>query len=135
MEAILKSDDKITYFQQMYGNEPALWSNDLTNFDRLRFITNAFTRMRFVTSKNELELDYKGAVDKAPTNLIPWFQYPERKNKSCRILFGHWAALSGQTLGEKNIFPLDTGCIWGNKLTCLRLSDQSVFHFASKSMP
>lgn len=135
VKTILNSDEKITYFQKMYGNEPALWTNDLTNFDRSRFITNAFTRMRFVTNKNELELNYKGTVRNAPTNLIPWFQYPDRKNKSCRILFGHWAALAGETLGEKNIFPLDTGCVWGKQLTCLRLDDQSLFHFASKSVP
>ena len=119
----------------MYGNEPSKWSDDLTGVDRLRFIINAFTRMRFVTDNNALELNYKGTIKDAPSHLIPWFQSAKRKTKSIPIIFGHWAALSGETLGVKNIYPLDTGCVWGNQLTCLCLENQTMIHFTSKSIP
>ena len=42
------------------------------------------------------------------------------------LIFGHWAALNGKTR-KKNIVGLDTGCVWGNKLTLLRLEDQKKY--------
>ena len=56
---------------------------------------------------------------------IPWFRVPDRENKKLRIIFGHWSTLGPVT--DKNVFPLDTGCVWGGKLTALRLEDQALF--------
>ena len=46
--------------------------------------------------------------------------------KNTHILFGHWAALNGITC-KNNITALDTGCAWGEKLTAIRLEDNSIF--------
>lgn len=113
------------FFQHMYGNEPRQWDAVLTGWDRLRCITNYFTRLRFCREDGHLELSKKGTVDSAQ-ELIPWFQVPNRKNKDLKIIFGHWAALGGVT-NTLNTYALDTGCIWGYCLTAMRLEDERRF--------
>ena len=84
-------------------------------------------RMRFYNPDGSLELDYKGKVETAPNNLKPWFEYKLKiLEENTHLLFGHWAALNGVT-GKDNITALDTGCAWGNKLTAIRLEDNSNF--------
>ncbi len=130
LEAVLQGDDFIAFLQQMYGNEPDEWSEDLQGLPRLRLITNYFTRMRFCDAKGRLLLDYKGTVKEAPSGFYPWFSVPTRKRIEADILFGHWAALEGRCPVE-NIYALDTGCLWGGALTALRLNDRKLFSVSS----
>ena len=39
--------------------------------------------------------------------------------------------LNGKT-NLDNIIGLDTGCVWGNKLTAIRLEDEKLFHVSKK---
>ncbi len=126
VEAVLQGPDYIQLLQNMFGDTPASWSDDLTGWPRLRFIINAMTRIRFCTPQGELDLNFKGPPGAQPSSLLPWFELPERKTQQNPILFGHWAALNGQTTVE-NIYALDTGCVWGNQLTALRLEDKQRF--------
>lgn len=121
VETVLQSAEAPYFFQHMYGNEPSLWSPTLTGFDRLRCITNYFTRMRYCHADGRLELTSKGRPFKS--DLIPWFKVANRVNADLKILFGHWAALAGVT-DTPNTFALDTGCIWGYDLTAMRLEDE-----------
>ncbi len=125
VESILKNNPR-DFFKNMYGNEPCEWSDELVGFDRLRYIVNAFTRLRFCTRSGKLELKTKETAVSPTSDLLPWFKIPERKTKHDKIIFGHWAALEGKANTE-NIFALDTGCVWGGKLTALRLSDEQLF--------
>ncbi|WP_416305993.1 symmetrical bis(5'-nucleosyl)-tetraphosphatase [Neptunicella sp. SCSIO 80796] len=123
----LQSSQWIKLLSSMYANTPLQWSDKLSGIERYRFIINAMTRMRFVTSKNELNFSVKASLQDAPKNLLPWFQHPAQKLKSHqKILFGHWAALGGTTDSSQYI-ALDTGCVWGNKLTLLNLESGGVF--------
>lgn len=106
-------------FAAMYGNRPDRWSDDLAGTDRLRFITNCFTRLRFCHTDGRLDLKYKGTLDDAPADLVPWFRIPQRCSAESRILFGHWSAL-GYYAGE-NVLGIDTGCVWGGRLCAVRL--------------
>ena len=54
VEAFLQSSYRIDLLTNMYGNEPTLWKNKLIGNQRLRLITNYFTRMRFVPQKGFL---------------------------------------------------------------------------------
>jgi bis(5'-nucleosyl)-tetraphosphatase (symmetrical) len=105
-------------FAHMYGDRPARWSHELTGFDRLRFITNCFSRLRYVTASGEIELEQKGPLS-AAGDLIPWFRVPARRSQSHRIVFGHWSAL-GLYIGD-NVVCIDSGCVWGQALTAVRL--------------
>lgn len=126
LEQALSGDGYIEFLKQMYGNEPVIWSPIVQGIDRLRLITNYFTRMRFCDGEGHLNLSYKGSIAKAPSDLFPWFAVPKRKEISADILFGHWAALKAQCTHPR-IHALDTGCIWGGPLTALRLQDKQRF--------
>ncbi|WP_111655786.1 symmetrical bis(5'-nucleosyl)-tetraphosphatase [Isoalcanivorax indicus] len=127
VQAVLRSEQASDFFHAMYGNTPAAWSDDLNGMTRLRVITNYLTRMRFVAMDGAMDLSTKGEADTAPPGFMPWFQHPGRRATDVRILFGHWAALEGR-VSESQLEALDTGCVWGGRLTALRLDDNHRFH-------
>lgn len=106
-------------FAHMYGDEPSLWSPHLTGFERLRFITNCFTRLRFCRSDGRLELKHKGTIEQAPRNVVPWFHAPARRSAELRIVCGHWSALGFHE--SDGVLMIDTGCVWGGSLCAVRL--------------
>ena len=110
----------LTFFQQMYGNEPNHWDPSLQGMARLRVITNYLTRLRMVDSAGRMDFDYKGPLAQAPDNLHAWFQLWPQITHMPRLLFGHWASLNGVT-GRDDILALDTGYVWGRELTALEL--------------
>lgn len=121
VETVLRGDNYVEFFKNMYGDTPSQWSENLTGWDRLRVIINCLTRLRFCDMKGNLELVSKGR--NLPSKAyFPWFKLPNRRSKGLKILFGHWAALGGQT-NEPHVYALDTGCVWGHSLTALRLED------------
>lgn len=126
VEAVLQSPQASQFFQHMYGNQPDLWSPKLKEWDRLRCITNYFTRARFCHEDGRLELKNTGTVAASPDDLIPWYQVPKRASANLKIIFGHWAALAGVT-HTRNTYALDTGCVWGFSLSAMRLEDEERF--------
>ena len=126
VEETLQSDNVNSYLFAMYGNKPECWKEELAGTDRLRVITNYLTRMRFCTKKGVLDLDCKTKPEDAPEKYAPWYSYENRKTINDKIIFGHWAALEGQT-NTKNVYALDTGCVWGGKLTAMRLEDEVLY--------
>lgn len=122
VESVIQSDKASEFFRHMYGNEPTQWSEQLQGWDRLRCITNYFTRLRFCHRDGRLELQTKGTLAASSDDLIPWFKVMPRANAELKILFGHWAALGGVT-HIPNTYALDTGCVWGHQLTAMRLED------------
>lgn len=121
MESILQGPKSHEFFHHMYGDKPKKWSNDLTGWDRLRFITNCFTRMRYINDDLKLCLKEKGAPENKDDNIHPWFSL-EREEKHLNIVFGHWSTLTDPK--EKHFYPLDTGCLWGGKLTALKINSK-----------
>lgn len=119
VEAVLRGPDCHAFLKHMYGNEPTQWSDDLTGWERLRFITNCFTRLRFCDNEGRLALKEKGPPGSQPAPYRPWFTVPNRASAGINIVFGHWSTLG--PCAEPNVFPLDTGCLWGGHLTALRL--------------
>ncbi|MBA2652457.1 MAG: symmetrical bis(5'-nucleosyl)-tetraphosphatase [Tatlockia sp.] len=126
LEEVLKGENYPSFLEHMYGNEPNYWSEQFTGIERLRVITNYFTRMRFCDKQGHLVLGYKGTIADAPAELVPWFELPNRKPIVADIVFGHWAALQGYS-PLPHIFAIDTGCLWGGQLTALRLQDRQRF--------
>lgn len=126
VEAFLQSRYCSDLLANMYGNHPSRWKNKLVGVERLRLITNYFTRMRFCSNEGDLELETKEGAASAPLGFAPWFTHAERKTRDEKIIFGHWAALEGRVT-TPNVYALDTGCVWGGSLSALRLEDQQLF--------
>ncbi len=122
VEAVLQGDNWRDFFQHMYGNKPKKWSPDLTGWDRLRFITNCFTRLRYCHEDGTLALKFKGAPKDKPAKQKPWFEMANRLTADQRILFGHWSQLGTGQYG--NVFSLDSGAVWGEQLTAVRIDQQ-----------
>ena len=123
----LKGPDSKDLLKNMYGNEPNHSSKCDSEIERLRLNINYFTRMRFCKNDGTLDLVNKGKANKAPPQMQPWFDWNLKiLDDPFHILFGHWAALEGKT-GKNNISALDTGCVWGKKLSALRLEDNRIF--------
>lgn len=113
------------YFKHMYDQHPPIWHEQLTEFEQFRYIVNYFTRMRFLTLDEQLELTFKGAITDSNA-MIPWFKHPRFNTFKKHIVFGHWAALEGIT-NHANIHALDTGCVWGGKLSLMELKNKQYF--------
>ena len=133
VESVLQSDNFSDFLANMYGNQPNQWQDKLSGFDRLRLICNYFTRMRFCTVEGALDLANKGSPDQASAGTMPWFLVPNRAMLGENIIFGHWAALEAQS-NTPNIYALDSGCVWGKKMTLMRLEDHALFHACCTSM-
>ena len=125
VEARLRAADYRDFLATMYGNQPARWDDSLTGADRARCVINALTRLRFVDAGGAMDFKVKGGTAAAPPGFIPWFDHPQRATRGTPIVFGHWSAL-GLMLREDAIC-LDTGCVWGGRLTAMRWPDRSVF--------
>jgi len=119
VEAMLQSNKSHEFFHHMYGDKPPLWSNTLKGWDRLRFITNAFTRMRYCDEQGHLSLHDKSTPGTQTDGIHPWFEMKNRNTQDTDIIFGHWSTLNDPD--KKHLYPLDTGCLWGGKLTALKI--------------
>ena len=124
VEAALQGPDYLIFLAQMYGNLPNVWSGNLVGIDRLRLITNAMTRLRICDVQGVMDFAFKGELPDVPSHLMPWFDVPHRASASQKIVFGHWSALGLQR--RNNVFALDTGCLWGGKLTAMQLETQAI---------
>ncbi len=121
-EQALRGSNYQAFLKQMYGNKPNIWSSNLKGVERLRYIVNCFTRMRYCDADGRLDFIHSGPPGSQPKGLVPWFDAPKRKNTDMRIIFGHWSSL-GYYEGS-NCYAIDTGCLWGGQLTALRLGEQ-----------
>ena len=119
LQGVFRSDAIDDFLAVMYGNEPTKWNAALSGNERLRFMINCFTRLRFMTHKGELELKEKHTPSVKTEHLTPWFKMPARKTASDKILFGHWSTLGLNR--QNNTICLDTGCLWGGQLSALKL--------------
>jgi bis(5'-nucleosyl)-tetraphosphatase (symmetrical) len=119
---IIRGEDYAEFFAAMYGNQPNRWRNELSGMDRLRFIVNAFTRIRYCTADGELDFEYKGLPGSQPAHLFPWYEIANRRSAGEKIIVGHWSTLG--RLEKNNVFVLDTGCVWGGQLTAMRLDGE-----------
>lgn len=112
------------FLRHMYGNRPNLWSGSLSGWERLRFITNCLTRLRYCDRQGAMHLESSGPPGTQPQGCLPWFSVPGRANADLRIVFGHWSTLTLVHRNYPGVYPLDTGCVWGRALTAMRLDGE-----------
>ncbi len=132
VEQVLHGDDYLNFFRHMYGNQPDHWQDDLSGIDRLRVITNAATRLRICAADGQMEFKFKGELQDIPAGYLPWFDVPGRQTKDMQVIFGHWSALGLQQ--RDNIYALDTGCLWGGKLTAMNIETKAIVQVDSSPL-
>jgi bis(5'-nucleosyl)-tetraphosphatase (symmetrical) len=120
VERALAAPDYKAFLGHMYGSQPDRWSDSLAGWDRLRVIVNAMTRLRFCTAEGKMDFRAKGKTP--PPGHSPWFDF---RNDSQTLVCGHWSALGLKT--SERLAALDSGCVWGGKLTAMRLEDRALF--------
>jgi bis(5'-nucleosyl)-tetraphosphatase (symmetrical) len=126
-EHVLRGDNHDDFLRPLYGNKPSEWHDDLAGDDRLRVIVNAMTRMRLCTADGNMEFSHKLAPvpGTMPDGFMPWYDVPGRASNDTPVIFGHWASLG--VLLRPDVIGLDSGCVWGRKLSALRLEDRRTF--------
>ncbi len=127
VETVLQNRNYGELLKHMEGDKPRLWSNDLEGWDRLRFIVNCFTQLRYCDRDGRLALDGKGAGRAGKKRIVPWFAVPSRASDGMSILFGHWASLTQRDIKSPGVYHLDTGCADRGCFTALRLEDRRYF--------
>ncbi len=134
VESILTGPKPEKLLSNMYGNIPNSWNKTLEGYARHRFIVNAFTRMRYLHHDYSLDFKNKSHPDHAGKEVLPWFlAYNPKLKAKHTLLFGHWAALLGDIPPQKpnpaRIVALDTGFVWGNKLSLYCLENSKIIQF------
>ena len=126
----LRSEKSGKFFSKMNKNLVRRWRDDRTGWRRRRLISNILTRLRFCDANGKILSSASGPPGSQPAPYKPWFKHKNRRTRDVRIVFGHWAAL-GLHL-KKRIACLDSGCVWGGRLSALRLEDQALFQVPGK---
>lgn len=124
VETVLRGPHWVDFLREMYGNEPAKWDDELRGMDRLRCIVNALTRIRFCTADGRMEFASKEGAGTVLPGYMPWFDVPGRKTENVTVVFGHWSTLG--LIVRPNLIGLDTGCVWGGKLTAINLENRAL---------
>lgn len=138
IESALRGAGYRPMLENMYGAKPDHWQPELLGHAKQRAIINAMTRMRILTDDNRMQLKFKGDLSEIPAHHKPWFKALSVRTTDkpeYTIIAGHWSALGLYV--SPHFIGVDSGCLWGRKLTALRLEDRAVFQVpcAEKLVP
>jgi bis(5'-nucleosyl)-tetraphosphatase (symmetrical) len=109
------------FLADIFGNKADRWDDGLRGIARHRVVVNALTRLRFCSVDGVMDFETKDGADGAPPGFMPWFDVPDRRTASATMVCGHWSTLG--LVMRPNLLALDTGCVWGGKLTAVSLAD------------
>ncbi|CAG2128666.1 Bis(5'-nucleosyl)-tetraphosphatase, symmetrical [Cupriavidus yeoncheonensis] len=108
------------FLADIFGNAADRWHDGLRGVERHRVVINALTRLRYCTADGVMDFKTKEGLGKAPAGFMPWFDVPARRTENVTVVCGHWSTLG--LVMRPNLMALDTGCVWGGKLTAARLA-------------
>lgn len=108
------------FLADVFGNAADRWENSLRGIERHRVVVNALTRLRYCTPDGVMDLKTKDGPGSAPKAFLPWFDIPGRQTEEVTVVCGHWSTLG--LVMRPNLMALDTGCVWGGKLTAARMA-------------
>ena len=135
LEAVLQNSAYEDFFRHMYDDKPRRWREDLEGWERLCYISNCFTRMRYCGGDGRLDLAGERRTLRGKKGSMPWFSVPGRASAGTSVLFGHWASLSPKKVKTPGVYLLDTGCACGGQFTALRLEDGRYFRVRCLNEP
>jgi len=122
IEKKLQGRNYKSWLKHMFKVSSNKFNAKASTMDIDKYILSAFTRMRFCEDDGRLDFKQKGAPTTLKVEfkgLKPWFACPTRRSTTLKVVFGHWSTLG--FYHDTNVLALDTGCLWGGKLTAARL--------------
>ncbi|AVA36773.1 symmetrical bis(5'-nucleosyl)-tetraphosphatase [Cupriavidus metallidurans] len=120
VETELQGPNWQEFLSGVFGNSAVRWHDDLIGIERQRVIVNALTRLRYCSADGVMDLKTKEGLDSAPAGVMPWFDVPGRRTADVTVVCGHWSTLG--LVMRPNLIALDTGCVWGGRLTAAKLA-------------
>lgn len=130
VETALSGPNYHSLLRRLYPAGGLQWTDTLAGATRLAAIATVLTRLRTCSPTGVMEHDYSGPPADTPAGFLPWFEIPGRRSQNTTVVCGHWAAL-GLHLRD-NVLALDSGCVWGNRLTAVKLEDRTIFQAACR---
>ncbi len=131
VEAVLRSPKRSKFLLKLFKDRRRLWRDDLSGMKRRAMITHILTRIRYCDAAGKLNLSATGPPGSQPAGFLPWFKHKHRQTRDVKIAFGHWASLGLRI--RKRYVALDSGCVWGGKLSAWRAEDGEVFQVPLKA--
>jgi len=125
VETILRSEKKAKFLTRLFRDRRRIWDDSLKGMKRRAMITHILTRIRYCDSRGKLNYGATGPPGTQPTGLLPWFKHKHRLTRKVTMVFGHWASLGARV--KKRYVALDSGCVWGGKLSAWRAEDGRSF--------
>jgi bis(5'-nucleosyl)-tetraphosphatase (symmetrical) len=133
VENKLRSDHGGRFFAKMGKTGPRRWDDELTGWKRIRLISTILTQLRFCDANGKVLASASGPPGTQPPPYKPWFKHKQRQTRNVTVAFGHWAALG--LYRKKGLIGLDSGCVWGGRLSAVRLEDERLFQVPGKFHP
>ncbi len=132
-EKKLQGEKYRKYLKAAYRSGTDSWQKDFDKYEKFRYRINGLTRLRYCDKKGEPEFKEKCPIGKQPKHLLPWFDIRQQMQNDgqTRLFFGHWAALGYHQ--TPNAICLDSGCVWGGKLTAVKVKKSSIKRFKVKA--
>lgn len=130
VEQALRSHKSGKFFSKMYRIAVRRWRDDRTGWKRRLLISNILTRLRFCDSNGKIIPGASGPPGSQGEPYKPWFEHPLRRTLDVTVAFGHWAALGLYV--QDRLLCLDSGCVWGGRLSAIRLEDRQIFQVPGK---
>jgi bis(5'-nucleosyl)-tetraphosphatase (symmetrical) len=125
VEQALKSGKSGKFFTRMRKNGKRKWHDKLGGWKRRQLISNILTRLRFCDRNGKILTSASGPPGTQSRPYKPWFRHKHRQTRDITIAFGHWAALGLHM--KKRLICVDSGCVWGGRLSAVRLEDRQLF--------
>jgi bis(5'-nucleosyl)-tetraphosphatase (symmetrical) len=125
VEVLLRGPGRQAVLERMLAGLPHAASECHDHLDDAALTIAGMTILRTCTADGRMHFAHKGPPEAAPRGYYPWFEVPGRNGVDTTVVFGHWAALG--LLIAPGVIALDTGCVWGRKLTAYRLEDGLIF--------
>ncbi len=120
VEERLQGDEWKRFCRRVYKKPVSAHEPPKGDKRRLPYALAVFTYTRYCTQHGHF--DWSVSVGRPPSwRQKAWYKHKKLKwRDDCRVVFGHWAA-KGLVKNKPHVLGLDTGCVWGGKLTLARI--------------